>query len=361
MSRKSTVSVVLLLFSLFFVLCRSSLLAGGPSKPSYIPPSKSFSISSSVPVFQVTDYDLLPPEGITAFDAALDLWALEISVTVPITVQVIWTPLSANYLALESTTLSSDFPSAPKSNVLYPKALAKQYAGFDISATLPDVYVILNSDLTWYFGTDGKLNSTQYDFVTVVMHEIAHGLGFIGGPSINPSGLGSIRTSGEPIIYSFFVINEFGQRILDIPDPSLALAAQLKGATNLYLAGKYLIAKGLGPAKLWTPSVFSEPISYSHFDEFLYPQEDLNSLMTPSINAGEAIHDIGDLLRGVLQDIGWGVKAVDPDPVLYSDCKACCRSQILPGYEQCAICCKCGQTALCSRSPLETFCGCVDI
>ena len=32
----------------------------------------------------------------------------------------------------------------------------------------------------WYFGTDGNTPAGDFDFVTVVMHELAHGLGYAG-------------------------------------------------------------------------------------------------------------------------------------------------------------------------------------
>ncbi|MCK7534680.1 MAG: hypothetical protein MZV63_28610 [Marinilabiliales bacterium] len=37
-----------------------------------------------------------------------------------------------------------------------------------------------NKEVKWYFGTDGNTPELLYDFVTVVLHEIGHGLGFTG-------------------------------------------------------------------------------------------------------------------------------------------------------------------------------------
>jgi hypothetical protein len=37
-----------------------------------------------------------------------------------------------------------------------------------------------NSDVPWYFGVDGAVPQDQYDFATVMLHEMHHGLGFSG-------------------------------------------------------------------------------------------------------------------------------------------------------------------------------------
>ncbi len=73
--------------------------------------------------------------------------------------------------------------------ILYPSALADRLAGYDIGpslkATSTDIVVNFNGDIdagclpgtSWYYGLDGNAQ-TQLDLVAVLMHEIAHGLGF---------------------------------------------------------------------------------------------------------------------------------------------------------------------------------------
>jgi hypothetical protein len=56
-------------------------------------------------------------------------------------------------------------------------------------------------------------------------------------------------------------------------------------------------------ATLYAPPTFSAGSSISHLDEDATLQE--NSLMTPFIDKGEAIHDPGKLTRSILGDIGW--------------------------------------------------------
>ena len=60
----------------------------------------------------------------------------------------------------------------------------------------------------WYYGLDGNTPSGQTNFLNVVMHEIAHGLGF--------SGFGNVSTgaplAGFPDIYSLFVFDNNSQK-----------------------------------------------------------------------------------------------------------------------------------------------------
>jgi hypothetical protein len=82
----------------------------------------------------------------------------------------------------------SDFDNAPRPNTWYPSALASKLAGMDV--TTPDVPHIIarfNSRLGlfadcmpgsgFYLGLDNKFGA-QIDLVTVLLHELAHGLGF---------------------------------------------------------------------------------------------------------------------------------------------------------------------------------------
>eukprot|EP01121_Diplochlamys_sp_Union-15-3_P000416 TRINITY_DN1038_c0_g1_i1.p1 TRINITY_DN1038_c0_g1~~TRINITY_DN1038_c0_g1_i1.p1 ORF type:complete len:334 (+),score=60.85 TRINITY_DN1038_c0_g1_i1:94-1095(+) len=324
--------VVQILLFAFVALTSCELLMGPQTKPVYVESTRLSSLALPQ-AFSVTYDPAVPPEAITAIDKAFELWNLEITTILPIEVTVNWFPLNLGVLSSESTYLNVNFANAPKKNVLYPKSLAKQYAGTDPTPGVPDFILNFNSDANWYYGLDGQLPSFQYDLVTVALHEIIHGLGLTGGASVT-NNLGILLDGGYPRIYSLFIVNDYGQKILDFSDNTTALANQLRGPSALlYFAGKNLVSKGLGPARLFTPLTFRASSSYSHFNELSFPPGDPNSLFTPSLNGGEAIHDVGDLVRGALIDIGWGfsLNNTTQDPVLSTECRACCASQILPG------------------------------
>lgn len=87
----------------------------------------------------------------------------------------------------EPTTYHGNFAKAPKTNTWYPQALANSLAGKDLS-TSSDIRAYFNSsvgtpqclpDKGWFYGLNGIAPPDQFDFVTVVLRELAHGLGFI--------------------------------------------------------------------------------------------------------------------------------------------------------------------------------------
>ena len=62
---------------------------------------------------------------------------------------------------------------------VYPAALAEKIAGEALNGdTEGDIELNINSSVSWYLGTDGNTPTLRYDLVTVVIHEIIHGLGF---------------------------------------------------------------------------------------------------------------------------------------------------------------------------------------
>jgi hypothetical protein len=74
-----------------------------------------------------------------------------------------------------------DFEGAPRKNIYYPISVAEKIRGIELTGPeRPDMIAEFNKDINWYFGTDGNTPSMMYDFVSVVLHEIGHGLGFTG-------------------------------------------------------------------------------------------------------------------------------------------------------------------------------------
>ena len=168
--------------------------------------------------------------------------------------------------------------------------------------------VELNNNLLvlWYFGTDGKPGRYQRDFVTVAMHEIAHGLGFFSNARVE-NGQGKLRDDDDryPTIFDHFVENGSEISILSFDDPSTALLLQFR-SNNLFWNGqKGEDANGDSRPKLYAPATWEKGSSYAHLNEATFPKGDSNSLMTPITEDGEAMHYPGDITLGMLEDMGW--------------------------------------------------------
>ncbi|NHZ71498.1 MAG: hypothetical protein GWP17_00200, partial [Aquificales bacterium] len=120
-----------------------------------------------------------------AFQYAVDIWATLVASPVTIVVDAYWIDLS--YIdsgilgAASATDVHANNNSFPYANTLYPAALADALAGSDLNGGTAEIRSYFNSSYAnWYFGTTNTTPSTQWNFASVVLHEIGHGLGFFG-------------------------------------------------------------------------------------------------------------------------------------------------------------------------------------
>ncbi|HSB37005.1 MAG TPA: PA domain-containing protein [Thermoanaerobaculia bacterium] len=131
-------------------------------------------------------------QRLIAFQYAADLWAALLDSPVEIRVRATFEPLSCTattaVLGAASPTQSvRDFPEAAFPSTWYAAALANRLAGEDLSPGTDDVTARFNSNLGsagcfdgsgWYYGLDNQ-HGNQMDLVAVLLHELAHGLGFL--------------------------------------------------------------------------------------------------------------------------------------------------------------------------------------
>lgn len=305
-----------------------------------IPPPENFLRNApKSSTIHVTYLGVWPDGSKAAFQFAADIW--ETQITSPLTIEVRATmtdTLSPVVLGSAGAySLHRDFNGAPVADTFYPSALANKLAGTDLNDvdgydydkdgadTDAEIRAKFNSNRSdWYYGTDGNVGINQFDFVSVVLHEIGHGLGFsgsmfVGAPYCGPGNGCWGLLSDYPIIYDRFAVNNLGQSLLDtilFPNDSTALLAELTG-DNLFFNGTNATAAngGVSP-KLYAPSSWELGSSFSHLDEVTYPMTNTNALMTPSIFNGESNHDPGPITLGIFEDIGWSLHIV-PTNLLY--------------------------------------------
>jgi hypothetical protein len=251
-----------------------------------------------------------------AFQRAVDIWKTQpITSQIPITVQASFSSLPADTLGTASYRFAiADPANAPIPNTFYPLPIANAVSGTDNDAGV-DITATFNSTFSnWYFGTDANTPLGQYDFVSVVLHELGHGLGFSGSLRVNGSGAGSWGAQATfngpvlPFVFDRFVVNGSGQQLIDtnvFANPGGALAAQIT-SDNLFWNGiNGVSANGSVRPKLYAPATYEPGSSVDHLDDGAFPAGDANSLMTHAIGTAEAIHDPGPITRGILRDSGW--------------------------------------------------------
>lgn len=286
----------------------------------YCPPSAALVTAGSAGAaaavtanFSVT-YTGFTPAAQAAFQAAVNVWSVLLATPVTIRIDAHWTPLAPRVLGSAGpASFNRDFTSAPSPGTWYPIALANKIAGRDLATHPTDAHIKANfssSFPNWYLGSDGRTPSNQYDLMSVVLHEIGHGLGFIGSMHFDAAtGQGSwgLRTP-FPLAYDRFVKNAQGQSLLDtalFPNPSSALAGQLQSNQLFFNGPNTRNANGGRPAQIYAPIRWEEGSSFSHLNEVSFPSGNANSLMTPQIGMGEAIHSPGPVGLAILHDQGW--------------------------------------------------------
>ncbi|MEP6918438.1 MAG: FG-GAP-like repeat-containing protein, partial [Acidobacteriota bacterium] len=186
----------------------------------------------------------------------------------------------------------------------------------------------------WDFGTTGTPVAGKYSFMTVVMHEIGHGLGFYGSmDATSGSGtfLGSYRlVSGAPLpdIYDRFAVSGSGTPLLSFSSPSAALGAQLVSDNTFFNGANARANNGSVSPKLDTHNFSAQrpspPVdngylrgsSYSHIDDVLYTGTP-NGLMTWALGTAEVYTDPGPIMRGMFLDEGWSIASAT-SPCTYS-------------------------------------------
>src|SRR5215213_415005 len=122
-----------------------------------------------------------PPEATRAAEMAAQSLASQLKVKVQVTVAMTWEPLD-DFLGLGGSRVSLiNFPGAPRENTYYPISLANQLAGRRLEDGA-DIEVSMNSTSKWdYSGEPAKaFKAGKPDFVTTAMHEVIHGMAFLG-------------------------------------------------------------------------------------------------------------------------------------------------------------------------------------
>jgi len=275
----------------------------------------------------LVEYEGFPANAQAAFQLAVDIWERHIASTVPIRVIARWRPLGEGVLGSAGTTqIYANSPQMAMRDTWYPVALAEALVGQELNGTNPDIQANFNSTFTnWHFSLTTQTPPGQFDFATVVLHEIGHGLGFLSSFRVNtpesggcdgPVGTGCWGFAGTnvvfPIVYDRYVEDASRVSLLngnEYPSPTGRLGGGLT-SNAVFFGGPQVRAVGDDQSQpLFAPSPWQGGSSLSHWNETTFRPGDPNSLMTPFLARGERILSPGPLTCAMFADMGWPMGA----------------------------------------------------
>lgn len=229
--------------------------------------------------------------------------ALATTAAGPVEIAVIWRDMGSPSLLGSAGPNGLYASGSLPTNSFYPAPLANTLLGTDVNGSAtPELTVNLNSTQNWYVGT-GAPGGGQIDLYSVVLHEIGHGLGFLGSGSVN-NDPGPDPTLDDPSFVFDRAVTHGGTPLLSTANPDSLLESD-----NLHIQ----ISNGLDE-KLYAPPSWQEGSSFSHFDEGSSPAGTSGALMTPSIASAQTERSLDASVLGVMEGMGWPMRvdAVTP-------------------------------------------------
>jgi hypothetical protein len=259
----------------------------------------------------------LGAQRLIAFQFAANLWGSLLSSPVEIRIDANFDPLTCSGVMAVlgragASSVFRDFAGAPLANTWYPKAMANKFAGADLFPGVSDISAHFNSAIgttcpfprVWYYGLDGNPPGGQLDFVTVVLHELGHGLGFFSSVDLVT---GQKFMERDDVFSRNLEDHSTGKLYPEMTNAERISASQNTG--NLHWVGANVVGAsgrltgGVDPpghVRMYAPNPQQSASSVSHFDTSLTPDE----LMEPFYIGPN--HDIG-LTAELFRDLGWEI------------------------------------------------------
>jgi len=166
----------------------------------------------------------LSQQRLNSFQYAASIWSARLDSNVPIRIRAQFSALAPGVLGSASAAaVSANFPNAPLANTWYAIALANKLAGVDLISASDDIIATFSTDFDFYLGLDNN-HGVLPDLVTTLLHEFAHGLGFLQFANLNTGAL----LAGLPDAYNTTLLDT----TLGLYWPQMTNAQRVASATN---------------------------------------------------------------------------------------------------------------------------------
>lgn len=269
--------------------------------------------------------DTLGAQRRWAFEKALEFWGLRLDS--PVTIRV-----GANMDSLDCsgstavlgqagpfsfTAFSSSTSPHPIPNTWYPYALVDRFQGTDFDSSNPDVTSTFNSEIdngcfnggTWYYAL-GDPPGNRPSFYENVLHELAHGLGFLTIVDLDTGerAIGSDDVRRDDVYMVFLEDHSLSQTTWpDLTD--MERENSVTDTNDLHWVGTDVLGSigeldngtSGGHVEMYAPSSLKPGSSVSHWDSDVVDTGSLQDIMTPVASDNQKLLVTEDLLH----DIGW--------------------------------------------------------
>ena len=259
-------------------------------------PKQGETLSSTVADF--LEFNLtgtMTPAHKLATEYALELWSEQLAGTVPVDIMVQTFSLGQGVLGM------SYFPPKvldPVTQIWYPSALWKQLVGY-VYFEEKDISIVMNSDYKFYLGLDG--NTSGMDFVTIMIHEVTHGLGF--GSICSPEG---VFPAGKPGIYDCQLYQ--GLNGPCFAELTISERAALLISENLYSgapSSNLLTANNGIRVKMYAPKRYSGGSTAHHWDS------NVGFINFMEYAYTYPLHTFNNRKIGIMKDLGYELPVID--------------------------------------------------
>lgn len=262
-----------------------------------------------------------PSDAKPAFGRAVDTWQKLLNSDTTVEIRAYWNvPLEKRLTAICVPNAVENFINTGLKNTWYTSALADKLAGGNVQKDEPDMVVSFNSKDHVYHTDVNNPPSNKLDLESVALHEMCHGLGFVGLFDVDLVGVGRYGYQGllrklppksreqsklgfklpelrsRPSVYGTFIADKNGDLLTEpsnYKNGSKPLGVALK-SNDLHFVGKKI------KYKVYAPKKFAPFTTIDHL--LVTPSP---SLMRPSIGLGKLVRTVDKPVLDILAEIGW--------------------------------------------------------